>query len=133
MPTIQLEAHLSADDLLCAADQLPASELAQLVTKLLAIQAHRQAPFLSRPEMELLQRSNQPFPAALQSRFTEPIEKRDVRTLTPEEYAELLRLTDETEAAQAERIQAIRELAKLRRISFDALLQQLGIPGKNHG
>src|ERR1700689_1592971 len=130
MPTIQLEAHLSADDLLRAADQLPVSELEQLVTKLLALQAHRQALFLSRPETELLQRINQPLPAALQSRFAELIEKRDARTLTPKEYAELLRLTDETEAVQVERVQAIADLAKLRKTSPDALLQQLGIPGK---
>jgi hypothetical protein len=132
MPTIQLEAHLSTDDLLRAADQLPPAELEQFVAKLLTIRAHRQAPCLSRTEAELLQRINHPLSEAHRSRYAELIDKRDARTLTPEEHAELLRLTDETEAAEAERVKAIRELAELRKTSFGALLQELGIPGNSH-
>jgi hypothetical protein len=132
MPTIQLEAHLSTDDLLRAADQLPPAELEQFVAKLLTIRAHRQAPCLGRTETELLQRINHSLSETLRSRYAELIDKRNARTLTPEEYTELLRLTDETEAAQADRVRAIVELAAMRKTSFDAILQELGIPGNSH-
>jgi hypothetical protein len=132
MPTIQLEAHLSSDDLLRAADQLPPAELEQFVAKLLTMRAHRQAPCLNRTEAELLEHINHPLPETLRNRYAELIDKRDARALTPEEYTELLRLTDETEAAQADRIKAIAELAELRRTSFSGILEELGIAGISH-
>ena len=132
MPTIQLEAHLSTDDLLRAADQLRPEELEQFVSQLLTLRAHRQAPCLSRSETELLQRINHPLPDTLRSRYAELIAKRDERTLTPEEHAELLRLTDESEIAETGGVRAIRELAELRKTSFDAIFQELGIPRNGH-
>lgn len=132
MPTIQLVAHLSTDDLLRAADQLPPAELEQFVAKLLTIRAHRQAPCLSRTETELLQRINHPLSETLRSRYAELIDKRDARTLTPEEHTELLRLTNETETVEANRVKAIEELAELRKTSFDTILQEMGILGNNH-
>jgi hypothetical protein len=80
-------------------------------------------------EAELLQRINQPHSETLRRRYGELIAKRDTQTLTPKEHAELLRLTDEMEAGEVNRVGAIVELAALRKTSFDAILQELGISG----
>src|SRR5437763_1018048 len=57
----------------------------------------RPPPHLSQEETELLQRINQGLPPETWARYQALKEKRDARTLTPEEYTELLALTHEVE------------------------------------
>jgi hypothetical protein len=129
MPTIQVQAQLSADDLLHAAEQLALPELEQFVREVLALKARRQTPCLSRDETELLARVNRGLPPALRGRYAELIGKREHQALTQPEHAELLRLTDEVEMLEAERARALVELAQHRRQSLDSLLRELAIPG----
>jgi hypothetical protein len=53
------------------------------------------------------------------------MDKRRAGTLTPEEYQDLLRLTDVAEAIQARRLQDLVELSRLRGISLSALMEEL--------
>jgi hypothetical protein len=125
MPTIQI----AADQLLEAARQLPPSELNQLVERLLAWrgQLMNPAPRLSAAETALLLKINQGFAPAPQQRYDELLEKRDARALTPEEYQELLALTDQVEALNVERVQALADLARLRQVSLPEVMRQLGL------
>jgi hypothetical protein len=125
MPTIQI----AADQLLEAARQLPPSELNQLVERLLAWrgQLMNSAPRLSAADTALLLKINQGFAPAPQQRYDELLEKRDARTLTPEEYQELLALTDQVEAFNVERVQALADLARLRQVSLPEVMRQLGL------
>jgi hypothetical protein len=75
----------------------------------------------------LLLKINQPVPADLQRRYEELIARRDERTLSPEEHQELLRLTDQVELLEAERVRHLIELAGLRKVSLDDLMRQLGL------
>lgn len=125
MPTIQI----AADQLLEAARQLPPPEFNQLVERLLAWrgQLMNAAPRLSAAETELLLKINQGFAPAPQQRYDELLEKRDARTLTPAEYQELLDLTDQVEAFNVERVQALSDLARLRQVSLPEVMRQLGL------
>ena len=125
MPTIQI----AADQLLEAARQLPPPEFNQLVERLLAWrgQLMNAAPRLSAAETELLLKINQGFAPAPQQRYDELLEKRDARTLTPAEYQELLDLTDQVEAFNVERVQALADLARLRQVSLPEVMRQLGL------
>jgi len=53
--------------------------------------------------------------------------KRRAETLTTEEHQELLALIDRIEQADAERVQTLAELARLRHVTVTALMAQLGI------
>jgi hypothetical protein len=55
------------------------------------------------------------------------MDKRRAGSLTPEEYQELLRLTDAAEAIQARRIQDLNELARLCSTSLSVLVEELGL------
>lgn len=125
MPTIQI----AADQLLEAARQLPPPEFNQLVERLLAWrgQLMNAAPRLSAAETELLLKINQGFAPAPQQRYDELLEKRDARTLTPAEYQELLDLTNQAEAFNVERVQALSDLARLRQVSLPEVMRQLGL------
>ena len=123
MPTIQVE----MEQLLNAALQLPRAELDQFVKKLLSLRRQSEIPQLPMRESELLLKINQGVPAQLQQRFDQLVEKRRDNTLTPGEYQELLALTEQIEQFDVERLQWLIELAQLRGLTLDELMQQLGI------
>jgi hypothetical protein len=132
MPVIHLEAQISTDELVAAAGQLGHSEMDELMDKLLTLRAQRRAPSLPAEEASLLAEINRGVPAALRDRFDVLVERRRAGTLTAEEHAELVSLTDQIEAADAERLSRLARLAQLRSVSFDALLQSLGVQMPNH-
>jgi hypothetical protein len=78
-------------------------------------------------ETDLLRRINEGLPEKDVSRYHELMDKRRAGILIPEEYQELLRLTDTAEAIQARRIQDLAELARLRGTSLSALMEELGL------
>jgi hypothetical protein len=132
MPTIQVEAHVSGRDLLQAVAQLGPSELAQFVADVRRLQAERQVPRVSAEEESLLLRINEGLSPDSQRRYTDLIAKRDQQTLTADERAELLRLTDEAEQCEANRIDALTQLAQRRGTTLSDLMTHLGIPVPRH-
>lgn len=118
---------MSLDDLLNAADQLSEPDLETLVDRILLLRARRRAPTLSSQESSLLLQINQGIPADLHQRYHALAEKRDTETLTDSEYEELLSLSDRIEQLNAQRIEALVNLATLRQISLLQLMDDLGI------
>ncbi len=133
MTVIKVEAHLSSGDLLKAVEQLDAPQLAQFVAEVIALQARRNAPALPQAEAELLQRINGGVPADLQRRYSELIARQRAEQLTHEEHQELLRLTAQIERIEAQRVEDLAALARLRGASLAQLTSDLGIaPAARH-
>jgi len=78
-------------------------------------------------ESELLLEINRGLPSAVAERYRELTSRRRAGKLTPEEHQELLRLTDEAEQLQAERIERLAQLARLRGKPLRAVMDELGI------
>jgi hypothetical protein len=76
-------------------------------------------------EAELLQKINQGLPPEVRKRYDELNAKLHEETITPEEHQELLQLVDRIELADAERLQHLIELARIRNVSVDTLMNQL--------
>ncbi|MBI3913009.1 MAG: STAS/SEC14 domain-containing protein [Chloroflexi bacterium] len=127
MPVVQVEAQLPTDELLRAVGQLNQSDLEQFVSQVIALRAKRQASSLPRVEAELLLKINEGISPEIQARYNELIAKRQAETLTPDEYAELLRLTQQVEKLEVRRVEYLAELARLRGTSLPALMEILGI------
>jgi hypothetical protein len=117
----------STEQLLNAIAQMPQPELETFVEQVLKLRAQRQAPSLSAAESELLFKINQGIPAALQHRFNELVVKRQALTLTESEHAELIQLGNRIEQLDADRIESLAALAKLRQRSLREIMQDLGI------
>jgi len=132
MPTIQVKAQISAQELIDAAGQLDGPELEAVSDRLLVMRAERRAPHLSYEETELLLKINTPLPEETWRRYTSLYAKLDPDTITAEEHAELLRLINVVEMDNARRIGHLIELARLRRTSLDALMKSLGIGPRSH-
>ena len=86
---------------------------------------------MNQAEMELLRQIDQTLPELVQGRYDELIRKRKGQTLTPEEHADLLRLTDQAEMLEASRAQALVRLVQVWQKPLAAVLSELGIPA--HG
>lgn len=127
MPVIRVEAQVSAEQILKAVEQMPQQELEAFITQVLMLRAQREVPSLPLSESELLLKINQGIPRELQSRFNKLIAKRQALTLSEAEQAELIRLTDQIEQLDAERIESLAELARLRNQSLTDVMQDLGI------
>lgn len=127
MSTIKVEVQLSSEELLKAVDQLSLPDLDQFVSQVLVLQAQRKASTLPEAEVELLLKINQGIPSDIQKHYEELMAKRQTETLTHEEHGELLQLTEQIEKLQAQRIEYLAELARLRRTSISALMENLGI------
>jgi hypothetical protein len=123
--TSQIEIDL--DEVLQGLARLGTKELEQFVDKVIALQAQRRAPSLPEDETELLQQINRGLPADLRQRYDALNAKLHDDTITPQEHEELLVLIDRIELADAERMQHLIALARLRGVSVDTLMEQLGI------
>lgn len=127
MPTIQIEAHLTPEQLLNAAWQLSRREFQRFVEQVLSLRAEQGRAKLPAAESELLLKINQPVPPKVQQRYDELLARRDDQTLSDAEHQELLDLTDQVELLEAERMKHLLALARLRQVSLDVVMQQLGL------
>lgn len=84
-------------------------------------------PHLSTSESELLAKVNEGFPEAFWQRFRELRTKLDAEILTEGERQEFIRLYAQVEGKNAERIQYLGELSRLRGVSLPEIMAQLGI------
>lgn len=122
-----MEAQMPADELLEVVGRLSQPELEQFVFQVIALRAKRHAPSLPRVEADLLLKINEGLPSDIQQRYADLMAKRQAETLTPDEYAELLTLTQQAEQLQVRRVEYLAELARGRGISLTALMENLGI------
>ncbi len=129
MPTINIEADISVDALVKVAEQLSPSELQRLRSQVLALSARRAAPSVSQDEAQYLIRISRRLLPDFQRRYDELIARRDAETLSVEEHGELLQLSQQAEALDVERVEALTKLAQLRGVTLSELLQQLKIDG----
>ena len=132
MSVAQSKTELSFEQLVTATMKLPKAKLDELIQRINEVHPLYKEHRLSLNESKLLIKINQGVPIEIQNRYDALIIKRDNRTLTPEEYDELLVLTDQVELLDVKRMECLMELAKLRKMSLPLLMKELGISGSNH-
>jgi hypothetical protein len=82
---------------------------------------------LSKRESELLLAVNESFAHVQWQRYFELIDEREAETITKDELAELVELSNEIEEANAKRLQYLIELAQLRNVSLEQLMDDLDL------
>lgn len=122
----------SAEVIISAVKRLPLPELEQLVDQVIAIRAERRAPHLTADESALLSRINRGLSAQKRAKMNALIAKRDDQIITPAELEELMASTDRLEVLHADRLAALAELASLRGVTLDGVMNQLGIRFPDH-
>ena len=120
---------LTPREILEAAASLAAADFERFVSEVLALKAQRTSGRLSATETDLLLRINRGLPVELRARYDALRSRLADGTLSADEHAELLRLTDEVEHLQADRVEALVELARLRGKKLGDIMDDLGIHG----
>jgi len=135
MPEVQVTSKINIDlnEVLTGVAQLDTPDLEDFLSKVSLLLAQRKAPSLPKWEAELLQKINQGLPATVQQRYDDLASKLRAETITPAEHQELLALIDQIELADAERMQHFIELAQLRNMSVDQLMDQRSTPDESAG
>lgn len=119
--------NLYIKNLIDGVQTLDTKELDDFVAKILTIRAKRLAKAISKKESELLLKTNIGLSEEEQILFNQLIQKRDTETITKEEFEQLVKLTDKSEALNVERIKALAELSKLRGVTLTQLMIDLNI------
>lgn len=127
MSTLQIELDAETESRLERLSQQEGSAMGDVASRLLAHAARTARPAAEITEAELLQKINEGPAPANWDRYHALTAKRRSETLTPDEYTELIALTNEREIAHACRIKFLMELANLRQASLDATMDALGI------
>jgi len=104
---------------------LSLSDLDQVMKQVIGLRKQKLPGVLSQVEADLLKRINTPPPFEIQQRYNYLIDLRKQEKLTDDEYQELLELTTFTENLNVKRLENLLQLAKLRNISLDDLIEQL--------
>ncbi len=107
--------------------QLDTPDLETFLDEVSLVLAQRKAPSLSHAETALLQQINSGLPDEVQQRYNDLRARQAAGSISAEEHQTLLALIDVVEQADVERMQALMQLAQLRNLSLQALMEQLAI------
>ncbi|MCB0517904.1 MAG: hypothetical protein H6577_01545 [Lewinellaceae bacterium] len=83
-------------------------------------------------EAELLKKINEGFPADFWEKYFQLIEKRQQEKLTPTDQNELIAYSDKIEKSNAHRMKYLLDLAELKNVDLDDLMNEMEIHPKSH-
>lgn len=131
MASIQIKSNVSIEDLIQGVAQLKSEELDNFIQQILSIRAKRRVDNLEERESALLALINQIPADDLWIRFKELDIKRQEERLSEEDHLEFIKLSEEIERYNVERLTYLSELAILRQTDLRTLMEQLGITPKD--
>lgn len=122
-----MERPLTVSDLLDNASRLDSRDFESFYKALLTLRARRIAPVLSQKETDLLEKIYQKLPSETSERYDLLTNKRRDDNIPPAEYEELLALVSTVEQYNVQRLKFIVELASLRKMTAQELMEKLGL------
>jgi hypothetical protein len=122
---ITKQVDLGLDDILTGISELDTKDLENFMQKIGHLIARRKVASLPERESQLLMRINKAIPSTLQKRYEDLLARNRAESITPIEHEEFLKVIDKVEIKNAERLENLIELSRLRNISLDLLMRQL--------
>ena len=105
---------------------LDSAELEVVLNQIARLKVQRRIPIATQREQQLLETIAETLSAEQQTQFDTLLSRCEQEIITQDQLATLIALTDRVEEIHIQRWQALIELAALRQISVDQLIQQLG-------
>lgn len=100
-------------------------ELEEIMQKIIGIRKQKLPNILTQVETELLRKINKKVPGEIEKRYDFLLIKRKKEELTQPEHEELLELTGYMENQNVKRLENLIELARIRNITLDELIEDL--------
>jgi hypothetical protein len=124
----------SVSDILNSVDRFDKSKFEQFYQELMALRLKKSGlPLLNAVESQLLNKINIEFDPKKWERLTYLDWKLEFGALTVKEETESLKLAEAYEHYSVERLTSLSQLALIRQVSIDKLMEQLGINTKVDG
>ena len=129
MTTLHLdsEINLELEQVIQGMSKLDNIELENVLSRISIMLARKKAPSLPQQEAKLLGIINEGVDKAILQRHNELTTLMHDDELTEKAHKELIQQIDQLELADATRLQALVELASIRAVTVDVLMQQLNI------
>ncbi len=122
-PKVTLELH----EILNGISKLDVKELESFFNRVGTLLAHRKTRHLSERESQLLSEINKGLPTGHRQKYLLLKGKLRQENISPSEQEELMAMTKEVERTGVKRLEHLVELAKLRGVEINILMDQLGI------
>lgn len=122
---ITKQVDLGLDDILNGISELDTKDLEKFVQKIGHLIARRKVAYLPERESQLLMKINKAIPVTLQKRYEDLLIKNSEETIMPIEHEELLKVIEKVELRNAERLENLIELSRIRNVSLDILMKEL--------
>jgi hypothetical protein len=124
----------TVSDILNSVDRFDKSKFEQFYQELMALRLKKSGlPLLNAVESQLLNKINIEFDPKKWERLTYLDWKLEFGALTAKEETESLKLAEAYEHYSVERLKSLSQLALIRQVSIDKLMEQLGINTKVDG
>jgi hypothetical protein len=124
----------TVSDILNSVDRFDKSKFEQFYQELMALRLKKSGlPLLNAVESQLLNKINIEFDPKKWDRLTYLDWKLEFGALTAKEETESLKLAEAYEHYSVERLKSLSQLALIRQVSIDKLMEQLGINTKVDG
>jgi hypothetical protein len=135
LPIKQIEmSSQTVSDILNSIDRFDKSKFEQFYQELMALRLKKSGlPLLNAVESQLLNKINIEFDPKKWERLTYLDWKLEYGALTAKEEIESLKLAEAYEHYSVERLKSLSQLALIRQVSIDKLMEQLGINTKVDG
>ncbi len=134
MASLQINSKLKVDlnDVLVGISKLEIAELESFMSQVSKLLARKKAPSLSQKETQLLLEINKGLPEKTQSRYNVLSSKLTEENITMGEHQELLEIITTIEKMDVKRLEYLIELAQLREMELDDLMEELGLSHKGY-
>ncbi len=120
--TVQIKSRVTIQDLIEGVKQLSPSDLNEFILKVNRLHAQKIKVDLTQKERLLLEKINEKLPEVTQQRLAQLQSKKSEGELKDEEQEELLAIVDVIDDMNLERVQALKQLAELRGISVNEVM-----------
>ena len=129
-----MDMQMPVAEIVRIAANLEIQEFESLYKKLSTLRLQKRGvPVMDETELKLLQQINKEFSANKWERLEFLDWKLEYRTLNEAEEVESLELAEAYEEFSVDRLEKLVQLAKLRRVHIDELMEQLGLKPKARG
>ncbi len=120
--TVQIKSRVTIQDLIEGVKQLSPSDLNEFILKVNRLHAQKIKVDLTQKERLLLEKINEKLPEVTQQRLEQLQSKKSEGELKDEEQEELLAIVDVIDDMNLERVRALKQLAELRGVSVNEVM-----------
>ena len=128
-----MDNQITISELLKSVGQLSSREFEEFFLKIQSLRTQKTSSNGNDEESKLLRQINGGLLSPKQVRFEYLIARRDARSITEQEFSELLKLTEEIEKNDSLRLKRIAKLADLKNMSLPDVVHFYNLSPIHHG